>query len=161
MKLNTANITAAAAVIALLLTLFGAIYQQGRLSNQLENLSAQITLVREGNRLDYADLSRDNAALREEMQRGDAALLEELSRDNAALREEMQRGDVALVEELRRDNAALREEMQRGDAALLEELRRSIRQLLDALGSHTHDASGNPVFTVPPGYESDIESRPQ
>ena len=139
MKLNTANITAAAAVIALLLTLFGAIYQQGRLSNQLENLSAQITLVREENRLDYADLSRDNAALREEMQRGDAALLEEL----------------------RRDNTALREEMQRGDAALLEELRRSIRQLLDALGSHTHDASGNPVFTVPPGYEPDIESRPQ
>ena len=139
MKLNTANITAAAAVIALLLTLFGAIYQQGRLSNQLENLSAQIALVREGNRLDYVDLSRDNAALREEMQRGDDALLEEL----------------------RRDNAALREEMQRGDAALLEELRRSIRQLLDALGSHTHDASGNPVFTVPPGSESDIENRPQ
>ena len=139
MKLNTANITAAAAVIALLLTLFGAIYQQGRLSNQLENLSAQITLVREENRLDYADLSREIAALREEMQRGDAALLEEL----------------------RREIAALREEMQRGDAALLEELRRSIRQLLDALGSHTHDASGNPVFTVPPGYEPDIESRPQ
>ena len=150
MKLNTANITAAAAVIALLLTLFGAIYQQGRLSNQLENLSAQIALVREENRLDYADLSRDNAALREEMQRGGDALLEELRRDNAAL-----------LEELRRDNAALLEEMQRGDAALLEELRRSIRQLLDALGSHTHDASGNLVFTVPPGSESDIENRPQ
>ena len=135
LKLNTANVTAVAAVIALLLTLFGAIYQQGRLSNQLENLSAQIALVREENRLYYVDLRND---------------IEELRRDNAAL-----------LEELRRDNAALREEMQRGDAALLEELRRSIRQLLDALGSHTHDASGNPVFTVPPGSESDIENRPQ
>ena len=146
MKLNTANITAAAAVIALLLTLFGAIYQQGRLSNQLENLSAQITLVREENRLDYVELRRDN---------------EEIRREITALREEMQRGDAALREELRFEIAALREEMQRGDAALLEELRRSNRELLDALGNHTHDPDGNARFSVPSSSEPDTGNRPQ
>ena len=146
MKFNTANITAAAAVIALLLTLFGAIYQQGRLSNQLENLSAQITLVREENRLDYVELRRDN---------------EEIRREITALREEMQRGDAALREELRFEIAALREEMQRGDAALLEELRRSNRELLDALGNHTHDPDGNARFSVPSSSEPDTGNRPQ
>ena len=135
MKLNTANITAAAAVIALLLTLFGAIYQQGRLSNQLENLSAQITLVREENRLDYVELRRDN---------------EEIRREIAALREEMQRGDAALREELRFEIAAL-----------LDELRRSNRELLDALGNHTHDPDGNARFSVPSSPEPDTGNRPQ
>ena len=146
MKLNTANVTAAAAVIALLLTLFGAIYQQGRLSNQLENLSAQIALVREENRLDYVELRRDN---------------EEIRREITALREEMQRGDAALREELRFEIAALREEMQRGYAALLEELRRSNRELLDALGNHTHDSDGNARFSVPSSSEPDTGNRPQ
>ena len=135
MKLNTANVTAAAAVIALLLTLFGAIYQQGRLSNQLENLSAQIALVREENRLDYVELRRDN---------------EEIRREIAALREEMQRGDAALREELRFEIAALREE-----------LRRSHRELLDALGNHTHDPDGNARFSVPSSSEPDTGNRPQ
>lgn len=135
MKLNTANVTAAAAVIALLLTLFGAIYQQGRLSNQLENLSAQIALVREENRLDYVELRRDN---------------EEIRREITALREEMQRGDAALREELRFEIAALREE-----------LRRSHRELLDALGNHTHDPDGNARFSVPSSSEPDTGNRPQ
>ena len=154
MKLNNANITAAAAVIALLLTLFGAIYQQGRLSNQLENLSTQIDQVREENRLDYVDLSRDIEQLRRNN--------EEIRREIAALRGELQRGDAALREELRFEIAALREELQRGDAALLEELRRSHRELLDALGNHTHDPSdGNALFAIPSNPEPDTGNQSQ
>ena len=146
MKLNNANIMAAVAVITLLLVLGGAFYQQGRLSNQLESLSAQITLVREENRIDYVELRRDN---------------EEIRREIAALREELQRGDAALREELRFEIAALREELQRGDAALLEELRRSHRELLDALGNHTHDSDGNALFAIPSNPEPDTGNQSQ
>ena len=102
--------------------------------------------MREENRLDYVELRRDN---------------EEIRREITALREEMQRGDAALREELRFEIAALREEMQRGDAALLEELRRSNRELLDALGNHTHDPDGNARFSVPSSPEPDTGNRPQ
>ena len=110
MKLNAATITAAVAVLAVLITLATGIYQLGRLSQQVANLSLQIDQVREENRIQIDQVREEN----------------------------------------RRDNAAL-----------LEELRRSIRQLLDALGNHTHDADGNPVFTIPPGYEPDTGNRPQ
>ena len=110
MKLNATTITAAVAVLAVLITLATGIYQLGRLSQQVANLSLQIDQVREENRVQIDQVREEN----------------------------------------RRDNAAL-----------LEELRRSIRQLLDALGNHTHDADGNPVFTIRPGSEPDIENRPQ
>lgn len=132
MKLNAMNISAAAAVLALLITSATGIYQLGRLSNQVENLSVQIDQVREENRVQIDQLREENR-----VQIGQL------------------RGEIdQLREENRRDNAALRIE-------LLEELRRSVRQILDALGNHTHDASGNPVFTLPPGYEPDTGNRPQ
>ena len=62
----------------------------------------------------------------------------------------MQRGDAALREELRFEIAALREE-----------LRRSHRELLDALGNHTHDPDGNARFSVPSSSEPDTGNRPQ
>ena len=121
MKLNATTITAAVAVLAVLITLATGIYQLGRLSQQVANLSLQIDQVREENRIQIDRIREENRVQIDQVR-----------------------------EENRRDNAAL-----------LEELRRSIRQLLDALGNHTHDADGNPVFTIPPGSEPDIENRPQ
>ena len=117
MKLNATTITAAVAVLAVLITLATGIYQLGRLSQQVANLSLQIDQVREENRIQ--------------------------------------------IDQVRVEIDQIREENRRDNAALLEELRRSIRQLLDALGNHTHDADGNPVFTIPPGSEPDSENRPQ
>ena len=124
MKLNATTITAAVAVLAVLITLATGIYQLGRLSQQVANLSLQIDQVREENRIQIDQV-----------------------------REE--------IDQVRVEIDQIREENRRDNAALLEELRRSIRQLLDALGNHTHDADGNPVFTIPPGSEPDIENRPQ
>ena len=47
MKLNAANITAAVAVVMMLITAATGIYQLGKLSNQVENLSVQIEELRE------------------------------------------------------------------------------------------------------------------
>ena len=47
MKLNAANITAAVAVVMMLITAAAGIYQLGELSNQVDNLSEQIELLRE------------------------------------------------------------------------------------------------------------------
>ena len=121
MKLNATTITATVAVLAVLITLATGVYQLGRLSQQVANLSLQIDQVREENRIQIDRIREENRVQIDQVR-----------------------------EENRRDNAAL-----------LEELRRSIRQLLDALGNHTHDADGNPVFTIPPGSEPDIENRPQ
>ena len=132
MKLNATTITAAVAVLAVLITLATGIYQLGRLSQQVANLSLQIDQVREENRIQIDQAREENRVQ---------------------------------IDRIREENRVqidqVREENRRDNAALLEELRRSIRQLLDALGNHTHDADGNPVFTIPPGSEPDIENRPQ
>ena len=128
MKLNATTITAAVAVLAVLITLATGIYQLGRLSQQVANLSLQIDQVREENRIQIDQAREENRVQ---------------------------------IDRLRVEIDQIREENRRDNAALLEELRRSIRQLLDALGNHTHDAGGNPVFTIPPGSEPDIENRPQ
>ena len=128
MKLNTTTITAAVAVLAVLITLATGIYQLGRLSQQVANLSLQIDQVREENRIQI-DQAREENRIQ--------------------------------IDRVRVEIDQIREENRRDNAALLEELRRSIRQLLDALGNHTHDADGNPVFTIPPGSEPDSENRPQ
>ena len=47
MKLNAANLTAAVAVVMMLITAATGIYQLGQLSNQVDNLSAQIENLRE------------------------------------------------------------------------------------------------------------------
>ncbi len=47
MKLNAANITAAVVVVMMLITAATGIYQLGKLSNQVENLSVQIEELRE------------------------------------------------------------------------------------------------------------------
>ena len=47
MNLNAANITAAVAVLMMLITAATGIYQLGKLSNQVENLSVQIEELRE------------------------------------------------------------------------------------------------------------------
>ena len=128
MKLNATTITAAVAVLAVLITLATGIYQLGRLSQQVANLSLQIDQVREENRIQI-DQAREENRIQ--------------------------------IDRVRVEIDQIREENRRDNAALLEELRRSIRQLLDALGNHTHDADGNPVFTIPPGSEPDSENRPQ
>ena len=128
MKLNATTITAAVAVLAVLITLATGIYQLGRLSQQVANLSLQIDQVREENRIQIDQAREENRVQ---------------------------------IDRVRVEIDQIREENRRDNAALLEELRRSIRQLLDALGNHTHDTDGNPVFTIPPGSEPDIENRPQ
>ena len=79
MTLNAANITAAVAVVMMLITAATGIYQLGQLSNQVENLSnrmdnlsAQIELLRE-------EMLRNNQELREEMRRGNQQLLYSLA----------------------------------------------------------------------------------
>ena len=47
MKLTAANITAAVAVVMMLIATATGIYQLGQLSNQVDNLSVQIDLLRE------------------------------------------------------------------------------------------------------------------
>lgn len=72
MKLNAANITAAVAVVMMLITAATGIYQLGRLSSQMDNLSAQLELLRE-------EMLRNNLELREEMRRGNQQLLYSLA----------------------------------------------------------------------------------
>ena len=67
MKLNAANITAAVAVVMMLITAAAGIYQLGELSNQVDNLSAQIELLRE-------EMYRSNQELREEIRRSNQQL---------------------------------------------------------------------------------------
>ena len=68
MKLNAANITAAVAVVMMLIATAAGIYQLGELSNQVDNLSAQIELLRE-------EMHRSNQELREEIRRSNQQLL--------------------------------------------------------------------------------------
>ena len=72
MKLNAANITAAVAVVMMLIATATGIYQLGQLSNQVDNLSVQIDLLRE-------EMHRSNQELREEMRRGNQQLLYSLA----------------------------------------------------------------------------------
>lgn len=71
-KLNAANITAAVAVMTMLIATATGIYQLGQLSNQMENLSVQIDLLRQ-------EMHRSNQELREEMRRGNQDLLYSLA----------------------------------------------------------------------------------
>ena len=72
MRLNAANVTAAVAVVMMLVATATGIYQLGQLSNQVDNLSAQIELLRE-------EMLRNNQELREEMRRGNQQLLYSLA----------------------------------------------------------------------------------
>ena len=72
MKLNAANVTAAVAVVMMLTATATGIYQLGELSNQVDNLSVQIELLRE-------EMIRNNQELREEMRRGNQQLLYSLA----------------------------------------------------------------------------------
>ena len=72
MNLNAANITAAVAVVMMLIATATGIYQLGQLSNQVDNLSEQIELLRE-------EMLRSNQELREEIRRSNQQLLYSLA----------------------------------------------------------------------------------
>lgn len=72
MKPSAANITAAVAVVMMLIATATGIYQLGRLSNAVDNLSVQMDLLRE-------ETNRSNRELREEMRRGNQQLLYSLA----------------------------------------------------------------------------------
>ena len=72
MKLNAANITAAVAVVMMLITAAAGIYQLGELSNKVDNLSEQIELLRD-------EMHRNNQELRDEMRRSNQQLLYSLA----------------------------------------------------------------------------------
>ena len=72
MRVNAGNITAAVAVVMMLITGAGGIYQLGELSNQVDNLSVQIELLRE-------EMYRSNQELREEIWRSNQQLLYSLA----------------------------------------------------------------------------------
>ena len=78
MKVNAGNITAAVAVVMMLIATATGIYQLGELSNQVDNLSVQIKLLRE-------EMLRNNQELREEMLRNNQELREEIRRNNQQL----------------------------------------------------------------------------
>ena len=72
MKANAGNITAAVAVVMMLITAAAGIYQLGELSNRVDNLSAQIELLRQ-------EMLRNNQELREEIRRSNQQLLYSLA----------------------------------------------------------------------------------
>ena len=72
MRVNAGNITAAVAVVMMLIAGAAGIYQLGELSNQVDNLSMQIELLRE-------EMYRSNQELREEIWRSNQQLLYSLA----------------------------------------------------------------------------------
>lgn len=72
MKVNAGNVTAAVAVVMMLIAGAAGIYQLGELSNQVDNLSVQIELLRE-------EMYRSNQELREEIWRSNQQLLYSLA----------------------------------------------------------------------------------
>ena len=72
MKINAANITAAVAVVMMLIATATGIYQLGQLSNEVENLSEQVRLL-------SAKIDDTRDELREEMRRGNQQLLYSLA----------------------------------------------------------------------------------
>lgn len=72
MKLNAANVTATVAVVMMLIAAATGIYQLGVLSNQVDNLSVQMELLRE-------EMHRSNQELREEIRRSNQHLLYSLA----------------------------------------------------------------------------------
>ena len=68
MKLNAANVTAAVAVVMMLIAAATGIYQLGKLSNQVENLAVQMGELRE-----------DMGKLREDFYRSNQQLLHSLA----------------------------------------------------------------------------------
>ena len=63
MKLNAANVTAAVAVVMMLIAAATWIYQLGQLSEQVESLSVQMEDLREEIRLMREDMRRGNQQL--------------------------------------------------------------------------------------------------
>lgn len=72
MKINASTVTAAVAVVALLITVGTGIYQLGQLTNQVDQLSLQVANIREENRRSNRELREE---LREEIRRGNQQIL--------------------------------------------------------------------------------------
>lgn len=72
MKVNAGNITAAVAVVMMLIAAATGIYQLGQLSNQVNNLATQVDLLRE-------EMHRSNQELREEIRRSNQQILYSLA----------------------------------------------------------------------------------
>jgi len=72
MRLSAANITAGVAVVMMLIATATGIYQLGQLSNQVDNLAAQVDLLSE-------EMHRSNQELSEEIRRSNQQLLYSLA----------------------------------------------------------------------------------
>lgn len=81
----------------------------------------------------------------------------ELSKEATANKEELRREIAANKEELRAQAAAdkeeLRAEIEKSKSEVLQEIRRSHQQIMLAFANHTHNADGQAVFTLPPDTE--------
>ena len=129
MDTDVATITAIAGVLAVIISMLvlggTGISRLSRLSNQVANLSTQVSEQRQ-------DLNRVETALRSEIY---------------AIRDELRTEMRAIRDELRAEMRANREE-------LLAEMRRGNQLLLIALANHEHDENGHAIFTAPVGTDA-------
>ena len=155
--MSAVELTAIAGVIAAIVAVIGlataAIYRVGKLAEATDRIPMEMKLETQGlkDRIDqHEDLNREQFRHNEELLRHN----EELIKRNEELAEERFRRNEELSEERFRRNEQLAEERSRRIESLIrsegEITREQIRNLHQAIMSHSHDEDGNIIFRVPP-----------